>query len=147
MKCRATRRHLSAFMDDRLTAPEARALEAHLAECAACRAWADEYRQLAASLKMMGPAVVPSGLADRAYAAAMATPPSPSRLDIIYPLVVRATVAAGVAAAVTVTAAWWQGPDPSRTEQGRLALMNAQFDQPKNLAQDILALDPQDSGR
>ena len=45
---------LTAYLDGELSPAEARAVRAHLAECAACRAWAAEWRTLDARIRAWG---------------------------------------------------------------------------------------------
>jgi anti-sigma factor ChrR (cupin superfamily) len=44
MNCQAMEENLIAYLDGKATAAERRAVEAHLADCAACRARAEEFR-------------------------------------------------------------------------------------------------------
>ena len=73
--CRKFRRRLSAHLDGELPAPEAEALQAHLASCPSCSAGLAALRALEADLKAM-PGMEPSSFfAARAVAAAKAPRP------------------------------------------------------------------------
>lgn len=53
MKCTDQRRALSALLDGELSSDDMSSLEAHLEECADCRAYADELRRLDADIASM----------------------------------------------------------------------------------------------
>lgn len=71
MRCSEARRRLSLAMDDRLSGTERAELEVHVSACEACRSEAALWRGAQGSLRSLGPARVPAGLAQRALAAAL----------------------------------------------------------------------------
>lgn len=68
MTCRNVRNQLSPHLDGRLPAAAARRVDAHLEECAACRAERDDLRALKALLASAPPPQAPPGLWDAVHA-------------------------------------------------------------------------------
>lgn len=62
MECREVEQMIDAYLDRELPAGEARAVESHLADCAACR---DRHGPVVDMLTVPEPARVPDGLRDR----------------------------------------------------------------------------------
>jgi len=70
MSCADTRDLFSDLVDDRLAAGDAARVEAHLAECAECRAELDRFRQMVSLLRAADRPRAPAGFAERVLAAA-----------------------------------------------------------------------------
>ncbi len=79
--CRDLRPLLSAYMDNDLTPPEVRAVQAHVATCAECAAVLQEYRQLRSAVRSLAQPVPPPAL--RAAVFARATPAYRRRATVI----------------------------------------------------------------
>jgi anti-sigma factor RsiW len=138
MWCRTATRLLSAHLDDRLGERRRADLDAHLARCAACREDLEALRAASQSLRSLGRAEPPPGLAARVVRAAMAAPRrEPSWLERLLPLtwpVAAATAAAALALAITVPAPAALSPeDPVET-----VLSGGAFDPDRALAAVVL---------
>ncbi len=74
MSCRHSRRLFSRHLDDRLGPDEREVLDAHLAECAACRAELARWEVPSRALRAMGAAqaAVPVGATERMWRAVLA---------------------------------------------------------------------------
>ncbi len=105
MTCHDARTQLSALLDDALSAPEHRALEAHLAECAECRRELEELRGTVTLLGRLPPVHAPAGFVDRVMGEAY-RPPWPRRLlDALFrPLRVKLPLEAAAVLLVGVSA-------------------------------------------
>lgn len=71
MRCGDAKALFSGRLDRRLAPEAARALDAHLAGCAACRAALATWEAAAAALRAAGPTPLPPFLGERAFAAAL----------------------------------------------------------------------------
>jgi anti-sigma factor RsiW len=72
MRCRHSRRLFSRHLDGRLGDSERHALDGHLSGCARCRAELVRWEVPSRALRAMGPALLPDGLAERGWRAALA---------------------------------------------------------------------------
>lgn len=120
MTCRGARALFGRDLDDRIGAVERIALAAHLAGCAACREERLSWEASAGALRASGPTRVPTGLAERSYAAAMRSASPPPSLAAWFVDAARpAALAGGVAALVVWLAAGLSPtPAPSSTDAG-----------------------------
>lgn len=100
MDCEAVRDHIDAWALGALDADEARALESHIAGCAACQPLADDARETAASLAYAVPlAASSSALKSRTLAsAAVLSDVARSRASRLWPLAAAALFVGGLGA-------------------------------------------------
>ncbi|HET8541301.1 MAG TPA: zf-HC2 domain-containing protein [Anaeromyxobacter sp.] len=120
MTCRDARTLFSARLDGRLGPDEARALDAHLAACAACRGELARWEAAAGALRAAGPTPVPPSLAERAFrAATRAERPAP--VAGFLPAGRKAALAGALAAAAVWIAALATGaaPRPAPADAGQ----------------------------
>ncbi len=101
MKCRSCRRALTRYLDDRLDADARAAVDAHMAACDPCAAERDAIAGTRAALAAIGPARVPSDLANRAVALAT-TPPGEPAPGLLGAFVRVGVPAAGIAVALAI---------------------------------------------
>jgi anti-sigma factor RsiW len=97
MTCREATRRFGALLDGRLDAAARERLDSHLAGCAACRAALARWEAAARALRSLGPTPAPTGLAARAFRAAVAPRPAPA--PWFAPAARRAALAGALAAA------------------------------------------------
>lgn len=94
---------------------ERAAFEAHLAQCAQCRAEVASFRDVAGQLALAVPAGAPApGLRNRVIAEARRVRPLASRLPWL-------AAAAGIVLAILLGGAWWQERAARRTLEARVA--------------------------
>jgi anti-sigma factor RsiW len=104
VSCRDARTLFSARLDGRIDPDEARALEAHLSGCAACRGLLARWEAATRALRASGPTPVPPFLAERAFHAAMrAERPAPGAWFL--PAARKVALAGALAAAAVWVAA------------------------------------------
>jgi anti-sigma factor RsiW len=103
MSCGGARRLFSARLDGRIGPDEARALDAHLAGCAACGLELSRWESAARALRAAGPTPVPPGLAQRAFLAA--TRPERRASGAFLPAARKVALAGAIAAAAVWVAA------------------------------------------
>lgn len=103
MSCRDARTLFSARLDGRLGVADGRALDAHLAGCAGCRAELARWEAAAGALRASGPTPVPPFLAERAFRAALASERAPGAGFL--PAARKVALAGAVAAAAVWIAA------------------------------------------
>ena len=119
MTCRHGRKLFSRHLDDRLSADERQALDAHLSECAACRAELARWEVPSRALRAMGAAqeMVPVGAADRMWRAVLAdmtTSRAPASFEERFVWAARRAVAMGALAAALIWGGLLLGePGPS----------------------------------
>jgi anti-sigma-K factor RskA len=102
---------------DALDGEERTAFEAHLAQCAQCRAEVASFREVAARLAMTAPVAEPSpALRDRVLAEARRVRPIGGGLRRAW-----LAAAAGFLLALVVGGAWWRERDARRTLEARVA--------------------------
>lgn len=98
-----------------LDGEERAAFEAHLAQCAQCRAEVASFREVAGELALAIPAGEPApGLRNRVIAEARRVRPLASRLPWL-------AAAAGIVLAALLGGAWWQERAARRTLEARVA--------------------------
>jgi anti-sigma factor RsiW len=113
---------LSEYLDDTLSADDRRAVEAHLADCAACRGALDDLRAVVAAVRALGPIEPPvdlwpgieSSLEPRLEPAAgqQRRVPGVRRVSLSVP---QLAAAACLLVAISATATWWAGSSASET--------------------------------
>jgi anti-sigma factor RsiW len=119
MTCSHGRRLFSRHLDDRLSPDERQALDAHLSECAACRAELVRWEVPSRALRAMGAAQepVPAGAADRMWRAVLAemtTRVAPASFEERFVWAARRAVAMGALAAALIWGGLLLGePGPS----------------------------------
>jgi hypothetical protein len=122
--CHDARERFSELIDERLTAADRAALDAHLGECPACRAELDVFRSTVTLVRSLGPARAPAHLADRVIAAArQATPPRvPRRLSdrLLFPLPVKVPLQAAALLLVGVGVAYLFRHTPDLQQAARV---------------------------
>jgi anti-sigma-K factor RskA len=102
---------------DALDGEERTAFEAHLAQCAQCRAEVASFREVAARLAMTAPVAEPSpALRDRVLAEARRVRPIGGGVRRAW-----LAAAAGFLLALVVGGAWWRERDARRTLEARVA--------------------------
>jgi anti-sigma-K factor RskA len=102
---------------DALDGEERAAFEAHLAQCAQCRAEVASFREVAARLAMTAPVAEPSpALRDRVLAEARRVRPIGGGVRRAW-----LAAAAGFLLALVVGGAWWRERDARRTLEARVA--------------------------
>ena len=118
MRCRDATRLFTARLDGRAGADDARALDAHLAGCAACRRALAGWEAAAAALRASGPTPVPPFLAERAFAAATRAGRRAPVAGFL-PAARRVALAGAVAAAAVWVAALASGGGHAPAEPGQ----------------------------
>lgn len=111
MTCHDARERFSELVDERLAAPDRAAVDAHLVECAACRAELDAFRATVALVRSVGPSRAPATFAERVIAAARQPQPmrAPRRrlIDrLLFPLPVKLPLQAAAVMLVGVGVAY-----------------------------------------
>jgi anti-sigma factor RsiW len=113
MSCRDARTLFTARLDGRLGPDGTRALDAHLAGCAACRLELSRWEEAALALRASGPSPVPPLLAERAFrAATRAGRPAPGAWFL--PAARKVAIGGALAAAAIWIAALATGAAPGR---------------------------------
>lgn len=119
MSCRHCRRLFSRHLDDRLSQDERQALDAHLSECAACRAELARWEVPSRALRAMGAshAAVPVGATERMWRAVLADMTAgraPASFEERFVWAARRAVAMGALAAALIWGGLlWGEPGPS----------------------------------
>ncbi len=114
MSCRETTGRLSARLDGRLGTDEARALDAHVAGCEACRREVARWEAASRALRSAGPTPVPAFLAEKAFRAAARAPRAAPGAWFL-PAARRVAIAGAVAAAGVWLAAFATGAAARRS--------------------------------
>jgi anti-sigma factor RsiW len=114
MRCGEIHGLFTRRLDGRLDAAGLDALEAHLRACPACRAELAGWEASSRLLRAAGPTLVPAGLAERAFRAAIAAQPTPPLSSWFVAAGRRAAVAGAIAAVVI-----WVGVLFERTSRPR----------------------------
>ena len=123
-ECRRAEEWISAALDGELTAEEARALEAHLTECPACRALAADLARLHGAMAGMEPArAVPPELHEKILSAAAREPRPGAKKRRTW-----RTWAALAACAVLAVGVWRFTAAPAQTpEDGGIAVQTEPY--------------------
>lgn len=121
MNCERIETQLIAYLDGKATAGERRDVEAHLAECAACRARAEEFRGVWTLLDE-APAMEPSLGFDARVRRAVAAEPSPAPFAWLVP-----SLRAASAVAVLVALSVWISSMPPGMENAPVAQADEEF--------------------
>ena len=135
MNCEKMGIHLITYLDGNATAGERREVEAHLAECAACRTRADEYRRLWTVLEQV-PDVEPSTTFDARVRQRIAAEPKPKFWRWFVP-----SPRLAVSLALLVALSCWLTVIP--TDQGP-GMPAAQSDQDFKMIKDLRVLEDYD---
>lgn len=143
MKCEDVEKGLIAYVDARATAAERRDVEAHLANCAACRTRVEEFRGLSALLGEV-PAIEPSFGFDARVRQRIAAEPQKRWLAWLTPQV-RLALSAAMLVALTV----WMVKVPANAPHGTVqtpttAAVTAPSDQDFDAVKDLGVLENYD---
>src|SRR5882762_6023914 len=108
MSCSRMEKQMLPFVDGRLKASEQHAVEAHLAECAACRVRVSEFRAVSGLLDEL-PEIEPSGAFDARVRARVAAEPVKQNWWAVFAPSLRVVFAAAMLLVATV----WIGSRPN----------------------------------
>jgi anti-sigma factor RsiW len=117
------------YVDGRLKVSEQRAVEAHLADCAACRVRVNEFRAVSGLLDKL-PEIEPSGAFDARVRARVAAEPVKQSWWAVFAPSPRAALAASMLLLATI----WVGSRPTTPT----------VDHPQNVATNPANIDPND---
>src|SRR5258707_14724705 len=113
MSCSRMEKQMMPFVDGRLKVAEQRAVEAHLADCAACRVRVNEFRSISGLLDEL-PQIEPSGAFDARVRARVAAEPVKQSWWAVFAPSPRAALAASMLLLATI----WIGSRPGPTAPG-----------------------------
>lgn len=136
MSCKQFENHLLSYLDGRASAVERREVEAHLADCAACRTRVEEYRRLWNMLDEV-PAIEPSLGFDARLRQRIAAEPRPPLWSWFVPPP-RLAIAVALLAVLSV---WVSSRPPVAVEPQTTA---AQTDQDFRMIKDLRVLEDYD---
>jgi anti-sigma factor RsiW len=113
MSCGRMEKQMLPYVDGRLKVSEQRAIEAHLADCAACRVRVNEFRAVSGLLDEL-PEIEPSGAFDARVRARVAAEPVKQSWWAAFAPSPRAALAASMLLLATI----WIGSRPTATTPG-----------------------------